>query len=41
MLHKHFPKYVTTAEQVGLAMLKVAKRGAGKMVLENLDINAV
>ncbi len=33
------PKYVTTTEQVGRAMLNVAKRGAAKRVLENADIN--
>jgi uncharacterized protein YbjT (DUF2867 family) len=36
-----FPKYVTTTECIGRAMLKVAKRGAAKSVLENQDINAV
>jgi uncharacterized protein YbjT (DUF2867 family) len=34
-----FPKYVTTTECVGRAMLNVAKRGATKSVLENHDIN--
>jgi len=34
-----FPKYVTTTECVGRAMLNVAKRGAPKSVLENQDIN--
>jgi uncharacterized protein YbjT (DUF2867 family) len=34
-----FPKYVTTTECVGRAMLQVAKRGAPKPVLENQDIN--
>jgi len=34
-----FPKYVTTTECVGRAMLNVAKRGAPKPVLENQDIN--
>jgi uncharacterized protein YbjT (DUF2867 family) len=33
------PKYVTTTECVGRAMLNVAKRGAPKSVLENQDIN--
>jgi uncharacterized protein YbjT (DUF2867 family) len=33
------PKYVTTTEKVGQAMLLVAKRGAPKPVLENSDIN--
>jgi len=36
-----FPKYVTTTECVGRAMLKVAKRGATKSVLENQDINRI
>lgn len=35
------PKYVTTTECVGRAMLKVAKRGAPKRVLENQDINSI
>jgi uncharacterized protein YbjT (DUF2867 family) len=36
-----FPKYVTTTECVGRAMLNVAKRGAPKSVLENRDINSI
>ena len=36
-----FPKYVTTTEQVGRAMIKVAKQGAQKSVLENWDINSI
>ncbi len=35
------PKYVTTTECVGRAMLNVAKRGAPKFVLENQDISSV
>jgi uncharacterized protein YbjT (DUF2867 family) len=35
------PKYVTTTECVGRAMLKVAKRGAPKRVLESQDISNV
>jgi uncharacterized protein YbjT (DUF2867 family) len=34
-----FPKYVITTEQLGQAMLKVAKQGADKKHLENEDIN--
>lgn len=34
-------KYVTTTEQMGKAMIAVAKRGAPKPVLENADINAI
>jgi uncharacterized protein YbjT (DUF2867 family) len=36
-----FPKYVTTTECLGRAMLAVAKRGAPKAVLENRDINGI
>jgi uncharacterized protein YbjT (DUF2867 family) len=36
-----FPKYVTTTECVGRAMLNVAKRGAPKSVLENQDFNSI
>jgi uncharacterized protein YbjT (DUF2867 family) len=36
-----FPKYVTTTECVGRAMLNVVKQGAPKSVLENQDINHV
>ena len=36
-----FPKYVTTTEQVGRAMIGIAKRGAPKHVLENQDINNI
>jgi uncharacterized protein YbjT (DUF2867 family) len=35
------PKYVTTTECLGRAMLNVAKRGAPKSVLENQDISSV
>ena len=34
-----FPKYVTTSERVGRAMLHVAKNGFSKRVLENADID--
>jgi len=36
-----FPRYVTTTEQVGRAMLRVAKQGAPKPILETRDINAL
>ena len=39
LLYKLFPQYVTTTEQVGRAMLKVAKAGASKSILETSDIN--
>jgi uncharacterized protein YbjT (DUF2867 family) len=40
-LQGRFPKYVTTTEQIGRAMLKVAKHGWPKPVLETSDINEV
>jgi uncharacterized protein YbjT (DUF2867 family) len=39
LLYAWFPKYVTTTEQVGRAMIKVAREGAQKPILENIDIN--
>ena len=36
-----FPKYVTTTEEVGRAMLRVAREGAPKRLLENVDIAAL
>jgi hypothetical protein len=41
LLHRVAPKYVTTTEQVGRAMIKVARDGYPKPVLESEDINAV
>lgn len=38
-LRKRFPQYVTTTEQLGRAMIVVAKYGAPKSVLESSDIN--
>lgn len=35
------PGMITTTERIGLAMLRVAKRGSDKRVLENSDINAL
>jgi len=35
------PKYGTSTEQVGRAMLQLAKHGASKAVFENADINGV
>lgn len=40
-LHSLAPKYVTTTEQIGQAMLKLAGGGPGKRVLESSDINRV
>lgn len=39
LLRALMPKYVTTTEKLGRAMLIVAKRGAPKTVLESSDIN--
>ena len=39
LLYKLFPQYVTSTEQVGRAMLKVAKLGAPKSILDTADIN--
>lgn len=40
-LKKLFPSSVTTTEQVGRAMLKIAKLGGPKRILDNRDINSV
>ena len=37
-LRKWLPKYVTTSEEVGLAMINVVSCGFDKQTLENLDI---
>jgi uncharacterized protein YbjT (DUF2867 family) len=41
VLQGRFPRYVTSTEQIGRAMLKVVKRGWPKRVLETYDINRV
>jgi uncharacterized protein YbjT (DUF2867 family) len=41
LLRKLFPKYVTTTEVLGRAMIKAAREGAPKKVLESQDINAL
>ncbi len=38
VLRRLLPKYVTTTEQVGQAMLRVAREGAPKRVLESADL---
>ena len=40
-LLRMFPRYVTTTEQLGHAMLGVARNGYSKRVLESADINGV
>lgn len=39
ILQRLLPEHVTTTEQLGLAMLRVAREGAPKRVLETADIN--
>jgi uncharacterized protein YbjT (DUF2867 family) len=41
LLNRTSPKFMTTTEQVGRAMIKVARDGYPKQVLESEDINAV
>jgi uncharacterized protein YbjT (DUF2867 family) len=41
VLKKLFPNQITTTEQVGRAMIKAARHGAGKRVLETEDINRI
>jgi hypothetical protein len=39
--HRIAPAYATTTEKVGRAMIKVAREGYARPVLESEDINAV
>jgi uncharacterized protein YbjT (DUF2867 family) len=41
LLNRIAPKYMTTTEQVGRAMIKVARDGYPKPILESEDINAI
>jgi uncharacterized protein YbjT (DUF2867 family) len=41
LFRRLFPRYVTTTEQLGRAMISVAKTSATKRVLESNDINAI
>jgi hypothetical protein len=41
LLRTAFPKYVTTTEILGRAMIAVAKRGYPRSILESVDINNV
>ena len=41
LLRRLAPRYVTTSEQVGRAMLAVARRGAPTPLVETADINAL
>jgi uncharacterized protein YbjT (DUF2867 family) len=40
-LRRRFPQHITTTEQLGLAMVAVAKHGAPKTVFETIDINKI
>lgn len=40
-LHAVFPQAITTTEQVGRAMLRAARTGTPKAILESADINAL
>lgn len=41
LLHRLFPNQMMTSDVIGKAMLKVAKHGAPKRILETTDINAL
>jgi uncharacterized protein YbjT (DUF2867 family) len=41
VLKSAFPQYITTTEQLGRAMLRVAKHGFPKPILESKDINTL
>jgi uncharacterized protein YbjT (DUF2867 family) len=40
-LRRTFPNFILTTEQIGLAMLAIAKHGSPKQILESKDIRAV
>ncbi|MEO6918093.1 MAG: epimerase [Collimonas sp.] len=41
LLKRVFPKYVTSTEQIGRAMIKLARHGGPRQVLETVDINSI
>ena len=41
LLHRLFPNQMMTSDVIGRAMLKAAKQGAPKRILETTDINAL
>jgi uncharacterized protein YbjT (DUF2867 family) len=41
LLKRLLPKHVTSTEQIGRAMIRLARQGGPKQVLETADINAV
>jgi hypothetical protein len=38
LLRRLFPRYILTTEEIGRAMIHVAKQGAPKKILESWDI---
>lgn len=40
-LQRAFPKYIITTREIGRAMIRVARNGAPKTILENADIHAL
>jgi len=40
-LRRAFPNLILTTDQIGRAMLAVARNGAPKRILESKDINAI
>ncbi|WP_211442752.1 Rossmann-fold NAD(P)-binding domain-containing protein [Collimonas humicola] len=41
LMKRLFPKHITSTEQIGRAMIKLARQGGPKQVLESADINAL
>ena len=41
LLKRFFPGYFTTSEQMGRAMISLARNGSPKRILETIDINAI
>jgi uncharacterized protein YbjT (DUF2867 family) len=41
ILERWLPNYVTTTEKLGRAMIKIAKQGSSKSVIESKDINGI
>ncbi|MFZ0589322.1 MAG: NAD(P)H-binding protein [Bryobacteraceae bacterium] len=41
LLRRLFPNYILTTEEIGRAMIQVAKRGAPKKILESSDIRLI
>ena len=41
LFKRFFPRYFTTSEQMGRAMISLARNGSPKRILETIDINAI